>query len=236
MTEELSEEKTVSLTDGFYFAMDHQGYTSTEAPDAVLRTFEKQEGPLTYKVTVKPQNGKLKVTYKVFNRHEKLIDYRWNFGTTMKRLLVQYIIQQSVPVMIGFPLTGEDEGKLSDVIHNEIWQRYHMEEAGIVSQIGNEDNADGFLYEVNMDTLISMFTLMTGEPVSEMAIAEMMDTARNLEGVVVQDKEAEFEFTFTNDALTKFFGVVMEPVYTAEDEYFIVINGWNDCKNYARKG
>lgn len=234
--DELSEEKAVSLTDGFYFNMGHQGYTSTEAPGAVVRTFEKKDGSLTYKITVKPQNGKLKVFYKVFNHSEMLIHYRWTFGTTMKRLLVQYIIQQSKPIMIGFPLDEVDEGKLADIIHNEIWQRYHMEEVDIVSTNDDQGNADGFIYKVNMDTLVSMFTMMTGETVSEMEVAEMMNTAQNLEGVTLQEKEAEFDFVFTKDSLTKFFGIVMEPVYTAQDEYFIAINGWSDCKNYARKG
>lgn len=228
-----TEIKGMHLADGFYYGMAHLGYTSQDPLNAVSRTFTKEDGPLSFTVKVHPQESILKVTLKVYNDVQKLVEYRWKIGSTEKRVLVQYIIANAAPILIGFPLDTEGRANLANVIQDEIWHRYRSGKDVDIQPFMDEDTP-GFLYKVNIAEIIDMFTMMTGEHVAEEDIPKVEDTIRSLHGTASYAGKGAGNYSFTNEALIEFFARMMEPVYTARNEYFIVVAGWADCKNYAR--
>lgn len=219
------------LMEDFSNALKDLGYGSKINQNGSSRTFIRKDGPLNSMVKAHHDNGKLKVVFQVFNDIQKLIEYRWKIGSTHKNRQVQYIIDKSSPILISFPVDETGRRELGTVVLDELWNLFRAEQTIHIEPKSHI----GFNYHVNMDELISIFESFTGETVSPQDRARMDNLIRKLDNASVNGSNDNWQYTFDDHAVIEFFAQAMEPVYRAEDEYFIITRGWSDCRNYASK-
>lgn len=219
------------LMEEFSSALKNLGYTSRINQNGFSRTFIKEDGTLNSMVKAHHDKGKIKVVFQVFNDVQKLIEYRWKIGSTHKSRQVQYIIAKSTPILISFPVDEGGKQELGTVVKDELWHLFRTEQSIHIEPKSHI----GFNYHVNMDELISIFESFTGETITPQDRVKMDDLIRNLDSASVNGPNDSWQYSFDDDAIIEFFAQAMEPVYTAEDEYFIIVRGWTDCRNYASK-
>lgn len=217
--------------------MNKLGFIIAEISDNGVHFLTKSVTGIDHEVSYKVHRGNLHILFRLFVKNEKVIEYRWMITSNEEKRRIEYIIRNSNPLAIDFPLNSAEDHLLLKSVSKELEIMLKTGELGLCEPQTFDRNSEDFeviVFGMNTDNLFSLIEKLTRERFSKFHQMKLLKESAITAKAFSTGVELQWELQMSKRQVTDFIVETMTPIYANRKCPLIVYSTWSDCSNHAK--